>query len=103
MSLGQRIKERRKSLGITQRELADILEVTPQHISAVEQDKRTPSLPFLVRLAERLGVTMDFLITGREEVLPGINAMLRADESLPIEARKALTTIVRALHEKTGH
>ena len=41
--------------------MAKALGVTPQHISAIEQDKRVPSLPFLIRLAEYLGVTIDYL------------------------------------------
>jgi transcriptional regulator with XRE-family HTH domain len=48
MTLGSRIRERRQELNLTQDDLAKSLKVTPQHISAVEQDKRVPSLNMLV-------------------------------------------------------
>jgi len=40
MNIGQRIRKRREALNITQLDIAKALGVTPQHISAVEQDKR---------------------------------------------------------------
>jgi len=55
MSIGKRIRKRRQILKITQQELAKAIGVTPQHISAIEQDKRDPSLSSLARLAEELG------------------------------------------------
>jgi transcriptional regulator with XRE-family HTH domain len=99
MSLGQRVKGRRLHLGMTQAELAKVLEVTPQHISAIEQDKRVPSLTFLARLAEKLGVTTDYIITGKEQLLPDTALVIRADKDLPIEIRKALITMIKALRE----
>jgi len=65
MNLGQRIRKRREALNITQQELAQALGVTPQHISVVEQDKRVPSLIFLAKLAEKIGVSIDYLVSGK--------------------------------------
>ncbi|MBA7524677.1 hypothetical protein ES705_16819 [subsurface metagenome] len=97
MSLGQRLKERRKALKLTQQELAESLQVTPQHISAIEQDVRAPSLPFLAKLAEELGVTVDYLVTGKEGAITDIIPAIKADRTLNLETRKALITLVRAL------
>jgi transcriptional regulator with XRE-family HTH domain len=57
MSIGDRVRKRRKHLKVTQQELAEAIGVTPQHISAIEQDRREPSLDSLARLAVELGVT----------------------------------------------
>jgi len=100
-SLGYRIKTMRQGLGITQEELAHKLEVTPQHISAIELDKRVPSLNFLARLADQLDVTTDYLITGKQRGAIDPIIAIMADNSLPDEAKKALTALVRLLRK--GH
>ena len=100
MQLGKRIKEKRQTLDITQEELADSIGTTPQHISAVEQDKRTPSLQLLVKLAEELGTTIDGLLTGKEGIMPDIITAIKADRSLNLNLKKALTTMVKALRSQ---
>ncbi len=101
MSLGQRIRKRRQALEITQQQLAEALRVTPQHISAVEQDKRTPSLPFLAKLAEELGVTVDYLVTGKEGGITDTIPAIKADKSLNLKVKRELIALVKALREAT--
>jgi transcriptional regulator with XRE-family HTH domain len=98
MTLGQRVRKRREAMKLTQQKLAEALSVTPQHISAVEKDKRTPSLDSLARLAEELGVTIDFLVTGKESVITDTIPAIRADKKLNIEMKRALITLIRALY-----
>jgi transcriptional regulator with XRE-family HTH domain len=97
MNLGKRIRDRRKALGLTQQQLAEALGLTPQHISAIEQDKRTSSLPSLVRLAEELGVTVDYLLTGKEGVVTETISAIKADKRLNLKAKKALISLVEEL------
>ena len=97
MSLGQRLKQRRESLKITQRQLAESLEVTPQHISAIEQDKRIPSLSFLTKLAEELGVTIDYLVAGKEGVITDTIPAIKADKKLSLDSKKALIALIKTL------
>ena len=58
--LSENLKKIRKSKGLTQRGLADILGVTKQTIANIEQDikGKEPSISLLNRLAEALGVTV---------------------------------------------
>ncbi len=56
-TLGQRIRQRREALGLTQHQLAQTLGVTPQHLSVVELDKRSVSVEMLAKLAQELGVS----------------------------------------------
>ncbi|MBN1368555.1 MAG: helix-turn-helix transcriptional regulator [Dehalococcoidales bacterium] len=105
MSLGQRIKDRRQALKLTQQELAKALKLTPQHISAIEKDKRVPALASLAKLAEELGVTVDYLATGKEGVVTEIIPAIKADKKMSVEVKKALVTLIQALHsnqEKTS-
>ena len=70
---------------------------TPQHISIIELDKRAPSLPSLARLAEELGVTIDYLVTGREGVITEAIPAIKADKNLSLKAKKALVGLVEEL------
>ena len=65
--LGQRIKRRREALTITQQELADALRVSPQYVSAIEKNKKVPSLALVSELAKQLGVSIDYLASGEED------------------------------------
>jgi transcriptional regulator with XRE-family HTH domain len=100
MSIGQRVRERRQQLGLTQEEVAKALDVTPQHISAIELDQRAPSLDFLVKLAEYLGRTTDFLLTGKKTVICELLPVIKADNRLSLKNKNALITIVEGLYDK---
>ena len=102
MSLGQRIRKRRLALKLTQQQLAEAVRLTPQHISAIEQDKRAPSLPSLMKLAVELGVTIDYLVAGKESVIVETIPAIKADKRLKLEVKRALIALVQALHEATG-
>jgi len=97
MTLGKRIRMRRETLELTQQELAEALGLTPQHISAIEQEKRAPSLPTLAKLATELGVTVDYLVVGKEGIITDIIPAIKADKRLGIKAKKALIALVEEL------
>jgi len=98
MSLGQRIRKRRQAMKLTQQQLAKALGLTSQHVSAIEQDKRAPSLTSLAKLAEELGVSVDYLVAGKEGVIKDTIPAIKADKKLKLEVKKALITLVQALH-----
>jgi transcriptional regulator with XRE-family HTH domain len=102
MSIGDRIKAKRLGLKLTQQDLSNELHITPQHISAIEQNKRLPSLVMLEKLAEELGVTIDFLVTGKESVLHGLLPAIKADPRLSLKARKAVASIIEELYDKAS-
>jgi len=102
MSIGKRIRKRRQILEMTQKELAEAIGVTPQHISAIEQDKRDPSLSSLGKLAEELGATIDYLVTGKESVITDTIPAIKGDKKLKLKAKKALIALIQELHEATG-
>ena len=83
---------------ITQQELARAIGVTPQHISALEQNKRDPSLPSLARLAEELGVTVDYLVNGKEGGVAEPIPAIKADKRLNLKAKKALIALIEELY-----
>lgn len=101
MSLGERIRNRRQILKITQQELAVALGITPQHISLLEQDKGAPSLTLLPNLAEQLGVSIDYLVSGKEGIITEVIPAIKADKNLKLKAKRALIALVEELRGTT--
>ncbi len=99
MNLGERVKQRRRILKITQQQLAKALGMTPQHISAIEQNKGSPSLPVVTKLAEELGVATDYLLSGKEGIVTDTIPAIKADKNLNLKAKKALISMVEELYE----
>ena len=60
--IGQKIKERRTSLGITQDYIANLLDVNPSHISNIERGRANPSLTALVKIANILQCSVDYFL-----------------------------------------
>ena len=56
----------------------------------------------LEKLAQQLGVTIDYIVTGRESILSGLLPAVKADPRLSLKARKALANIIEELHEKAS-
>ncbi|EGN32759.1 hypothetical protein HMPREF0993_03302 [Lachnospiraceae bacterium 5_1_57FAA] len=61
-AIGQRIKIARIKKGITQEAIADIIDITPSHMSNVETGKTKVSLPTLIQIANALAVSVDVLL-----------------------------------------
>lgn len=62
--VGQRIMNRRKKLGLTQEQLAEMSDLTTQFVSYAESGKRAMRPENLMRIAAALGVSTDYLLTG---------------------------------------
>src|ERR671936_932393 len=64
-SVGQRLRRLRSERGLSQRELSEP-GVSYAYISRIEAGARTPSVKALRMLARKLGVSVDYLETGRD-------------------------------------
>lgn len=62
--MGNRIKLRRKELKIKQATLAESLEISNNHMSAIENGREKPSLDIFVQICYKLNVTPDYLLLG---------------------------------------
>ncbi len=65
-SIGKTIAELRKSKGWTQAELAEKLQVSDKAVSKWEKDNGAPSIEFFPAIAELFGVSIDYIMTGKE-------------------------------------
>ena len=62
--IGKRIKELRKSKGLTQAQLAEMSGVEPSNISHIERAATKLSLPTLISIANALESSLDELVYG---------------------------------------
>ena len=72
MTIGKRIAALRREKGMKQDELAQILEVSPQAVSKWENDQTCPDISLLPKLAGTLGVSVDELLSGKQETQPPV-------------------------------
>ncbi len=63
-NLGKRMSTRRKSLNMTQAQLAEQLGLSNNHISGIETGSQVPSLETFVGICNALHVTPDYLLLG---------------------------------------
>lgn len=80
-TIGSRIRDKRKELGMSQEELAEKLYTSKQMISAYENDKTEIKVSVLKELAVALDTTTSFLVDGEytyldEEINKLVNAYI---------------------------
>jgi transcriptional regulator with XRE-family HTH domain len=63
-ALGDKIRETRMALGLSQEQLADQSELDRTYISLVERGRRNPSFTNLIKVADGLGTTVSALTEG---------------------------------------
>lgn len=99
--VGDRIKQSREALQMTQSDLASKSGLTPAAISQFETGDRDPALDSLNKLADALEVSVDFLI-GRTEDLKDvkIEALFRNMKNLKPEDQKFFQEMYNFLKEK---
>ena len=86
-SIGKRICALRKAKGMKQEELAQRLDISGQAVSKWENGQTCPDVSLLPRLAEILGVTTDYLLTGEQEQTPPVRIV-------PEEERKDMKDLM---------
>lgn len=63
-TIGNRIKERRKELNLTQLDIKAKVGISSGNISDIERGNRLPAASTLVQLAEALECSVDYILTG---------------------------------------
>lgn len=61
-TIGQRLKRARADLGLTQSQVATLINVKQQSYASYETDAHKPSLEILAELSKILDVTTDYLL-----------------------------------------
>lgn len=82
MTLGQNIKKYRKQKGLTQSELAEIIDLKSITIRKYESDDREPSIDILNKIAAALGVTIGKLVGDIYDVKNYDNVIKHLNEAI---------------------
>ena len=54
-AIGNRIKTMRERANLTQEQLAELVDISPTHMSVIERGVKTPKLDTFVRIANEIG------------------------------------------------
>ena len=91
MKFHEKLIKLRKSKGLSQEELAEMLDVSRQAISRWELESTLPDVPNLLKISEIFGVTTDYLVHDDYE----------SDEDMPIvQEKNEEITNIRAKRKK---
>ena len=88
--VGLRIKKTREAKGLTQEELAALVDLSPTHISVIERGQKIPKLDTFVAIANALDVSADSLL--RDVVAQSVNGVVNdlsaSITKLPLKEQK---------------
>lgn len=69
--MGRRLRAVRRALDFhVQKEFADLLGVSPERYNQWEKGRRLPDIYALVRLKDKLGISIDYIVAGDRSGLP---------------------------------
>ncbi|MEW5898392.1 MAG: helix-turn-helix transcriptional regulator [Bacillota bacterium] len=81
-TIGERLRQIRQELGLTQTQLARKAGIRPQHINGIERGAKIPSDQLIKNLSRELGIREEWLRDGREPVFVPVE-----EELLKVMAR----------------
>ena len=93
--MGENISERRRRLGLSQKELADRLNITQDAMTRMEKGKIAPKMGRLVDIAQNLQCSVGYLFRAHDETTEEMAATI-ADilKPLPKDGQEALVDLV---------
>ncbi|MFV7707654.1 helix-turn-helix transcriptional regulator [Shewanella algae] len=94
MSIGENIRTKRESLGMSRGELVERSGVSPAQLSRIERDEqKNPNLETLVAIATALNASLDEIVFGDEET--SSLYLSKAIENLPEKKREFVRELVK--------
>ena len=66
-SIGQRIKNLRKQLKLSQDEMGDMVQLNRSTVNNIERGHQRPSIDFIIRLSEITGESTDAILRGSDD------------------------------------
>ena len=101
VAIGSRIKAAREQAQLTQEELAEIIDISPTHMSVIERGVKTPKLDTFVKIVNALNISSDALL---QDVIAPINDNILSELSTRIgglsqKEQNRILNAIRALTE----
>ena len=102
-AMGLRIRQQRERLGLSQRQLAELLGTAPPNLNYYERGSRSAPIEVVVNLAKTLGVSTDYLLGGAEDLKfyadDEVASTFEAFRRLPPRSRKIITEMIQVLEK----
>lgn len=97
--LGKRIREERQRLNLTQAQLAEDIDISDTYMEAIERGERSLTLDTLVKLVNRLGVSVDYMLSDsvRDSNANIINQFLQITDCQPLERKQMAINVLRTI------
>lgn len=83
ITIGNRIKERRKELSLTQIDIKEKTGISSGNMSDIERGNRLPAATTLVQLSDVLQCSIDYLLTGKSLSQENTNISAQENSKLP--------------------
>ncbi|MBD5472827.1 MAG: helix-turn-helix transcriptional regulator [Lachnospiraceae bacterium] len=97
--LGERIREERRRLNLTQAQLAEDIDISDTYMGAIERGERSLTLDTLIRLVNRLGVTVDYMLS--DSVSDNDSNIMEQFKQIidrqPLERKQMAINVLRAI------
>lgn len=97
--LGDKIRRERKKLNLTQAALAEAIDISDTYMGAIERGERSLTLDTLVRLVNRLGVTVDYMLA--DSVSDGdpniLEQFKQITDGQPLEHKQLAISVLRTM------
>ena len=90
MHIGNRIREKRKILGLTQAEAAELLSISKNFYGDIERGNKSLSLEKIILIFEKFNMDPTYLLTGENQ-----NAICELIKTCPSDKQFELEQIIR--------
>jgi putative transcriptional regulator len=90
MKFSERLKIRRKKIKLTQAQIAEKLDISQQPYASCERGVKKTTQENLVKIAQVLDVTVDYLVGNSEERLDNIELLFRMNSKGLTEEEKEI-------------
>ena len=102
-AIGRRIKTARENKRLTQEQLAELVDLSPMHVSVIERGVKLPKLETLINIANVLDVSADVLL---QDVVNNQTKLYASEASdlinkLPREDQRRVLAAIRSFVEST--
>ncbi len=109
MNLGQRIRELRRSRGISQKQLAELTGLSQSFISTIERGEKNISINSLKKICSALGMSLseffnrDNLHNGSNSVINKMDELFEEIMKLTLEERSILRDFLASINQRINN
>jgi transcriptional regulator with XRE-family HTH domain len=79
--IGNKIRQKRKEMGYSQEDLAEMCEISVSYVGHIERGTKKMSIPIAVNIAHALHLSLDYLFLdaadSEENILLSVNSLLK--------------------------